>query len=251
MAAQNNIILLISIWSFDMCQNYRSISPTGGMHADMISNQTRTQMYITNALIPILKSLNSYSNVAYEIMNEPEWTTQTTAQIVTLENLQRFHAMFAAAIHENSNQKVTTGSASLKWNSAKVPPAVANYWNDSQLQDQLTDKNAYLDFYQVHYYDWMYNPVWGYDPCQLNKTTGFWLLDKPTIVGELPATGGSYYTPYQTLNNSYTNGYLGELFWAYNSNWPWNTALPALTQFYNEHTGIANFAALVSWLKNL
>jgi len=85
----------------------------------------------------------------------------------------------------------------------------------------------------------------------LEKTTSFWLLDKPTIVGELPATGGSYYTPYQTLNNSYTNGFVGELFWAYNSDWPWTTALPALNQFYSEHEAIANFQALVNWLQNL
>jgi len=173
MAKQYDIVLLISIWSFDMCQNYRSVSPTGGMHADMITNQTRTEMYINNALIPILQSLTSATNVVYEIMNEPEWTTCTTAQIVSLDNIQRFHGMLAAAIHKNSPQKVTTGSASLKWDSAKVPPAVGNWWNDSQIQAQFDDPDAHLDFYQVHYYDWMYNPSWGYDPNQLGKNNQF------------------------------------------------------------------------------
>ena len=60
--------------------------------------------------------------------------------------------MIAAAIHENSDQMVTLGSAALKWNS-DVSPAEANWWSDAALQAQYASTNAYLDFYQVHYYD--------------------------------------------------------------------------------------------------
>ena len=52
---------------------------------------------------------------------------------------------------------------------------------------------------------------YGYDPCQ--HSTSYWQLDKPTLVGELPADAGDYYTPLNFMNCVYGNGFIGAGFW--------------------------------------
>jgi len=248
LAKQYQVVIVLSLWSFDMFKGQP------GQHADLVSDQSKTNSYINNALVPIIKTLESFDNVIYEIMNEPEWAIQetpgNTAVQVPLSQMQRFHAMLAEAIHKNSAKKtVTTGSASLKWNSAAVPPAVGNWWNDAALNKSYPSTTGHLDFYQIHYYDWMYNTDWGYDPCRENAA--YWKLDKPTMTGELPATGGNYYTPYQFLNCSYNNNFWGAMFWAYNADWPLDTALSGLNQFYSEHSSISSYNALITWSQSL
>lgn len=150
-AEKSNVVMLITLWSFDMCNQEVS----NGLHVDLISDQSKTQSYINNALIPILKSVGNYTNVVWEVINEPEWCIQetppSTLTSVPLSQMQRFVAMIASAIHQNSNQKVTVGSASLKWNS-NVSPAVGNWWQDSSLQSAFNSQSSYLDFYQSKFF---------------------------------------------------------------------------------------------------
>ena len=142
MAEENNVVLLITLWSFDMCNQE---VPTG-LHVDLISNSTKTQTYLDNALHPMLISLQNYTNVVWEVINEPEWciqeTPSSTTTSVPLIDMQRFVSLIVNEVHQYSSQKITVGSASLKWNS-DVKPAVGNWWKDSELQE-----GAYLDFYQ-------------------------------------------------------------------------------------------------------
>jgi hypothetical protein len=246
MAKNYSVVIVLSLWSFDMFNGQPG-------HPDLVSDQSKTTSYINNALIPIVKALESYENVIFEIMNEPEWaidvTPATTPQKVTLQQMQRFHGMLAEAIHKTGSHTVTTGSASLKWDSAAVPPAVANWWDDAALKAAYSSSLGTLDFYQIHYYDWMHDPSWGYDPCREN--TAYWKLDKVTMVGELPSDAGTYYTPDQFMNCSYNNGFAGTMYWAYNADWPLSSALPALNNFYNAHQSISTYQALVNWAKSL
>jgi len=163
--------------------------------------------------------------------------------------MQRFHGMLAEAIHNTGTKKVCTGSSCLKWDSAAVPPAVGNWWNDAALKAAYSSTKGIMDFYQVHYYDWMHDPSWGYDPCREN--TDYWKLDKWTVVGELPSDAGTYYTPDQFMNCSYTNGFIGTMYWAYNADWPLTSALPALNNFYAAHTSISTYTAIINWLKTI
>jgi hypothetical protein len=167
---------------------------------------------------------------------------------VPVVQMQRFAAMIADAVHKNSRHKITVGSASLKWNAPK-PPAVANWWNDSSLHNAYSSSSGHLDFYQIHYYDWMYDPSWGYDPCR--EPTSYWKLDKPTLVGELPATGGSHYTPIGLLQCSYNDSYIGDMFWSYSVDFDWHTAVTAWNNFYGQHSSVASYTSLVNWLKTL
>jgi hypothetical protein len=125
--------------------------------------------------------------------------------------MQRFCAMIAAAIHQNSSKMVTVGSASLKWNSDLNPPCVGNLWSDAALQAAYNAPGAKLDFYQIHYYDWM-NP-W-YDPYTAGRTPAYWKLDKPVIIGETPA-GDGIHTVADQINSAYANGLAGIMPWSY------------------------------------
>eukprot|EP01121_Diplochlamys_sp_Union-15-3_P001520 TRINITY_DN1130_c0_g1_i4.p1 TRINITY_DN1130_c0_g1~~TRINITY_DN1130_c0_g1_i4.p1 ORF type:complete len:203 (-),score=47.43 TRINITY_DN1130_c0_g1_i4:31-639(-) len=200
----------------------------------------------------MVNALNSFDNVVYEVINEPEWAVEgsgTTNEVIPVSQMQRFVAMIAEAVHTHSKAAITVGSASLKWDSTANPPAVNNYWDDANLKAAYPSSSGHLDFYQIHYYDWMYNPDWGYDPCR--KNAAFWKLDKPTIVGELPATGGTHYTPSNFMTCTFNNGFYGSVFWSYNADFSWTAAAPALKQFGQNHEQIASYQALVNWLKNL
>ena len=72
--------------------------------------------------------------------------------------MQRFVARIAEAVH-NVGLKVTVGSASLKWNS-DAGSAAGNFWSDQALMNAYASSKAYLDLYNIHYYDWMYDPSW-------------------------------------------------------------------------------------------
>jgi len=56
-----------------------------------------------------------------------------------------------------------------------------------------------------------YSDSWGYDPCR--EPASYWGLDKPTVVGELPATS-AHYSASDMLSCSYDGGFGGDLYWA-------------------------------------
>jgi len=253
LAESNQVVLIIALWSFDMCKQE---TPTS-YHPQLISNRTATQTYINNALIPMVKAVQSSRNVVWEIINEPEWcikeTPGNTQFQAPLVQMQAFAGAIADAIHKNSRHAVTLGSSSLKWNSDANPPALANWWSDKALQSAFPSQQAKLDFYQVHYYDWMHNDQWGYDPCR--EPASYWKLDKPTMFGELPATGGSFYTPSVMMNGTLSNNFWGTAFWAYNDpgsgDFDWHKDITAWNDFYKAHTAMSSYNTLVGWLNSL
>jgi hypothetical protein len=246
LAEESKVVLQICLWSFDMCKKGEA---PGDPHADLISNVTKTDGYIANALEPMLVALKSSPNVLIEVINEPEWCMHgpgnTDVQVAPAE-MQRFVAKIAAAVHKHG-KKVTVGSASLKWNSDGGSGEI-NYWSDSALKLAYSSAGAHLDHYQIHYYDWMYNDRWGYDPCRQNATVAYWKLDKPTVVGELMATS-KHYTSSQMLKCAFDHGFIGDMFWAYNDpKFPVAAALPALKESAAQHSDISSYATLIAWL---
>ena len=247
-AAENNVMVMPCLWSFDMTKDFTAdAGKYAGMHADLIQDTNKTRSYINNALIPMVQKFANTCNLfAWEIINEPEWSIDgpgTTVQKVSATEMARFCAMIAEAIHLHSDKMVTVGSACLKWHSSKQPPAEAHYWSDSFLKAAYNKPEAYLDFYQIHYYDWMFNPDWGYDPFQSGKSAEFWELDKPTIIGESPGMEGKY-TVEQMVNNAYQNGYAGIMPWSYYANdghGTWDNCKAALKAFRDAHASIVDF----------
>ncbi len=255
-AATNHVMVMPCLWSFDMTKDFTSSAGKyAGMHADLIQDSNKTRSYINKALIPMVSHLDSSCNLfAWEIINEPEWSMKgpgSTVQLVSAEEMERFCAMIAEAIHVNSRKMVTVGSACLKWCSLRQPPAEAHYWCDSSLQAVYNKPKAILDFYQIHYYDWMFNADWGYDPFQRLKTPGYWKLDKPTLIGESPAAAGKY-TMKQMVDSAYVHGYAGIMPWSYNANdgvGGWDACKTEIKAFRDAHSSLVDFNCGVNRIK--
>jgi hypothetical protein len=202
-AANNDIHIYLSLWSFDLFNNN---------HASLVTNTQYTTDYINNALIPILKGVKGYSALAaIEIINEPEWgisiTPNTTTQSCTLAQMQTFIKSLTSAIHSNlSGVNVTVGSASVKWSTANG--------KDGTLADWYA--NLGLDHRDVHYYSWMVGSGYNYNPLASGHTPSYYGWTVPGVVGEFPAMSCSPYTsPLQMMSSANNNTFAGHMPWSY------------------------------------
>ncbi len=221
-ALRHKIMLIPSIWDFNMTSNDYALGIYGGMHASLIQDTSKTRSYINNVLIPMVQRYSNQCNLlAWEIINEPEWSMNvpsggTTTQVVSAAEMQRFVGMMAEAIHLHSSKMVTVGSASLRYNSDKwavTTPCVGNYWKDQAIQSAYNKPLAKLDFYEVHYYDWM-NGLINFDPYKSSCPYSYWLLDKPTLIGESQGNSSKHTAP-DELYNAFSQNYAGVLFWSF------------------------------------
>ncbi|WP_298818373.1 hypothetical protein [Chloroflexus sp.] len=256
-AAEEDIYLIPTLWSFDMLFADSTASGRGqhaGGHRDLIVDAAKRASFINNALLPMLRypvgnsgyTIGTHPHVlAWDIFNEPEFginepphfsPASEVAQPVTLAQMQRFIAEISGAIHRNSNQLTTVGSASMKWNSTGALGAAGNFWSDAALT--AYDPQGYLDFYQIHYYGWMNGDeaFWSYSPLFIDWFEG--QFDKPVVIGEVPANaGGTNRTPTQLLNELRANCYAGVWLWPYfnvnDSTGQWSDAAAAVLNLAN------------------
>jgi hypothetical protein len=251
-ALKHNIMLIPSIWDFSMTNNDYALGRYGGMHASLIQDSSKTRSFINNALIPMVQRYANQCNLlAWEVINEPEWSMNvqyggTQTQVVNASEMQRFVGMIAEAIHKNSTKMVTVGSASLRYNSDKwdvTTPCVGNYWKDQAIQNAYTKPLAYLDFYEIHYYDWM-NDIISFDPYKSCCPESYWLLDKPTLIGESQGNSTKHTSP-DELYDAYIHNWAGVLFWSFSAGsdnmGQFSDFNSALLTFRNTVPGIIDF----------
>ena len=231
LAQQYDIFLIFVLWDFYMLRDEDiALGEHAGGHHDLIVEASKRQSFIDNALLPLLQhpiagtayTVGTHPNVlGWDVINEPEWgiaesgaVSPNIGQPVTLAQMQRFVAEIASAIHQNSNQLVTVGSASIKWNSNTALGAAGNWWADADLTPFAAD--GYLDFYQPHYFAWMNGDEinWSYSP--LFNSTADASFDKPAVIGELPANALDLGEPLgDVFDGLHANGYAGFWTWAY------------------------------------
>jgi hypothetical protein len=234
-AENHNLLVILCLFDFHL------VDISG--RQDLVKDTSKTNSYIKNALIPMVQRYNNQCNLlAWEIINEPEWIMQGVSgagnygsSSISSTQMQRFVGLCASAIHQNTWKYVTVGSASIKWN-ASITPAVGNYWSDQALRSATyNDWYAFIDFYQIHYYDWMGTSLSPY-----SNTKSYWAFDKPTIIGETGNEG--YYTYQQQYNFSHSNGYAGCFPWAYKSGGAatWNEFKNSMKNFRDNHTSIVD-----------
>jgi hypothetical protein len=78
-----------------------------------------------------------------------------------------------------------------------------------------------LDYYQVHYYDWMGNTPAADLYHRLAADLG---LDRPVIVGEFPASVSTTANITGYLDRWYASGYAGAWFWSFAGVDRWGSA---------------------------
>lgn len=225
----HNVMIMPCIWSFDMCKDFtESAGPFAGHHEDLLNDDAKMKSYIDNAWIPLVERYKDQCNLfAWEVCNEPEWALDRSRYqdtlwsyrsdyIVPIERMQKLTGWMAAEVHKRTDKLVTTGSAAIRWNS-DVAPAVGNIWSDKALQAATNNmEGAYLDFYQVHYYDYMV-PL-DADLYDTTKSVDYWKIDKPIIIGETPADSAKakIHKVDEVIQLAKKNGFAGIMYWSYN-----------------------------------
>jgi hypothetical protein len=237
-AKRNGIYIDATMISFD---HFKSPNANFQNWRNIVTNQSASQTFIDNYLIPFVNryKINPYL-FAIDICNEPEWVSENAEDgKLPVANLQRFFAMCAAAIHNNSSVPITVGSACIKWNSDNSN-CVGNYWKNSALQAAYNDPKAYLDFYCIHYYSWVH--PWFQSPFE-KSPADYGIDDRPVIIEESPAKDAGLTDIPITLTQAYEKalekGYQGNLPWTSNgvdANGNLTTIGPATLSFKNNHT---------------
>ncbi|MEQ9263739.1 MAG: discoidin domain-containing protein [Balneolaceae bacterium] len=214
-AWENNVSLILCLWSFDMLRTESGSTITNRAKA-MLEDSTLTENYIQNALIPMVEALGNHpALLAWEIFNEPEGMSNefgwNFTRHVPMADIQRFVNQTAGAIHRtNPDALVSNGAWSFHSLSNTTNGNSKNYYSDSELIAAGGDSLGTLDFYMVHYYDWAGTTL---SPFHNDKDS--WGLDKPLVVGEFGIPDDNLFgipkdDLYETL---YERGYAGALVW--------------------------------------
>jgi hypothetical protein len=239
-AQRNGIYIDATMISFD---HFKNTNANYLNWRNIVTSQAASQTFIDNYLIPFVNRYKSNPYLfAIDFCNEPEWVSENTENgQLPVSNLQRFFAMCAVAVHNNSNLPVTIGSACIKWNSDN-PGCVGNYWKNSALQAAYNDPKAFLDFYCIHYYSWV--QPWYKSPFE-KSPADYGINDRPVIIEESPGKDAGLAAIPMTLIQSYESalakGYQGNMPWTSNgvdSNGDITTIGPGTLSFKNNHPGL-------------
>ncbi len=216
LAYNHNIVLVLSLWSFDMLNTRDNPVEIVNQAEQLLLVESNIQSYIDNALIPMVDAFRDHPAVgAWEIFNEPEGMSNefgwSFTRHVPMSIIQRFVNRLSGAIHRTDSDALVTNGTWAMYAGTDVLTGndiYKNYYSDAELISAGGDADGTLDFYQIHYYDWMSNDI-----SVMHHPASYWKLDKAILVGEffpLDAAGIPWSTYYQYL---YDNGYAGALSW--------------------------------------
>lgn len=214
-AAAHRVRVLAVLTSFD---HLKPSHAKHGLWRRVFNEDARLSEYVRNVVEPLARRFaGEPALLAWEICNEPEWIWLRRYG-VSRERVVKFHAEVAAGLHRGGPKPVTTGSASWRWHrdrTARGAPK-SNPWSDGSLQACCRDAGARLDFFQVHYYDWM--ALLGVNPFSRGAGPARFLatVDRPVIIGE---TRGRYSwwtgrSVAETYRRGAANHYAGVFGWS-------------------------------------
>jgi hypothetical protein len=216
-AEESKIYLMCAMISFDHFQD--SHHPNYQSWRNMIQSQEKIQAYLDNYVVPFVTRYKDNPYVSsIDICNEIIWLNENKAcGNIAWDDIQRFVAMNAAAIHKNSPILVTLGDYTKYYS----PLFNGNKYSDSALQANYNDPFAFLDFIKVHYYGW----VGGWFENHFEKTPEYYQLDKkPCVIGEFSAKGAYtetrdgktktlVFTTTEAYEIAWKNGWNGAMAW--------------------------------------
>lgn len=218
-AAAAGTAMVISIWSFDMLQDYVPASVRQN-NRRLLEDDAARQAYIDRYLAPLVSAVAGHPGLyAWEIFNEPEGMSTDhgwTPDRISMQTIQRNVNWMADAIHAADPDALVTSSAWTFITSSNVS-GYSNYYSDAALVQAGGRAGGTLDFYEVHYYDnWGAQGNAGVSP--FAHSASYWNLDKPIQIGEFWVLDVLYSGDYRA-NDMYTslyqNGYSGAWAWQY------------------------------------
>lgn len=192
-ARRHGIKITFSLLDFGWCKpGEMSSGVQVAGHADTIADPRKRQALINNVIKPIVARYGNDPAVeAWEVMNEPEWMTRWLLCLpwkgVPKSAMHDFLADAVKAIHANASQPVTVGLASTRGLSFA--------------------KDLGLDFYEVHWYDYMERVS------PLEKPADKFKLDAPLVLGEFP-TKATQRSTSDILDTVRKAGYAGGFAWS-------------------------------------
>ena len=210
-ARENRIYIMATLISFDHFKNgnkdeWRAIA----------QESDKMDSFVNNYVIPLVERYDDNPYLwSIDLCNEPDWIYENEeCGQLSWDCLGELFARSASAIHEHSDDiLVTIGFGIIKYNSDKYE---GNYGSDEFLQSRYNNKNAYCDFWSVHYYDWQlpwFSSMFLKTPEEFGIDTS-----KPFVVGECGSEGIAPKKYAKSLSECYQ--------WAYDNGWcgvlPWN-----------------------------
>lgn len=181
-AAKHRIYIMATMMSFDCCKtgnrNHKKFRA-------MIEDADLSQSYVDNYIIPFAKRYDSNDYLySIDLCNEPDWIHENAESgKLDWKPLVTFFGKCAKGIHENSDILVTTGMGYIPNNS---DVRGTNVISDDLLKF-YAGEGAYMDFYSVHFYDWMIQ--WHGDPFKVSPADYGLDTSKPNVLGEVSAKG--------------------------------------------------------------
>ena len=151
---------------------------------DLVRDPSRRAHLVERVFAPLLQRFGGSEVIfAWDLMNEPEWTTRRVGR----QTMRAFLGELATCAQARASQPVTVGLASL----AGLPLV----------------QGLGLDFYQVHWYDSLGRASGPHRP------VGPLGLDRPVVLGEFPSRASAFPAG-GLLDAARQAGYAGAFAWS-------------------------------------
>ena len=226
-AKSEHVYLMVALISFDHTK-------AGNHNFQAWQNMQRTQngraSFVSQYAVPLVKRYGSNPYFfAIDVGNELDWhwDNQGMRQADTVDLIARV----ANAAHRYSHVLVCQGmGTAAKYLSAKYK---GNCLSDTSLNSK--QPGAYVDFYNIHYYDWVRQ--WFSSPFE-STPADMGLTGKPCIVGEMPAKGSAGQTIEANYRSAFALGWQGVMPWTSNgvdTNGKLSDMAPGARWFFGAH----------------
>ncbi|WP_299252174.1 T9SS type A sorting domain-containing protein [uncultured Aquimarina sp.] len=217
LAASKDLKIQICLWSFDMLKDQWNVDAAA--NKKLLTEEIYFQSYIDNALLPLVNEIGDHPGLyAWEIFNEAEGMTVEYGnhwagfiERVSIVDVQKFINKTAAAIRaEQPNVKITNGALGFLTSIDDQEKGYENLYSDEKLKEKGGEEKGYLDFYNIHYYNWA-----GMDGSPFHNEYNPEKLDKEAVIAEYYPDDTFGVSSVDMIISLMQNGWHGSLLWSW------------------------------------